>query len=359
MRILVVTNHSGMLYNFRRELIGELLRNNEVTISMPFVGHEEDFEKMGARCINTDVDRRGTSIFKDLSLIKAYRKILKEEKPDLMITYSIKANVYAGYFAGRLGVPYYANVQGLGTAFQTPLLSAFVSFLYRKALKKSERVFFENQPNADFFVEKKIIPREKTLVLSGAGVNSELFAYQPYPENEKTSFLFAGRIMKEKGIDELIESAKKLKAEGYNFVLDMAGFFEDEYQTKIEKLQEEGIIAFHGFQDSLKEFYAKADCIVMPSYHEGMNNVILEGSSCGRAVIASDIPGCREAVEDGVTGFLCKSKDVETLYGAMKRFLELPRDERIKLGEAAREKMVREFEKHIVVEKIMNVLRKV
>jgi galacturonosyltransferase len=165
--------------------------------------------------------------------------------------------------------------------------------------------------------------------------------------------------MKEKGIDELIESVKKLKDEGYNFVLDMAGFFEDEYQTKIEKLQEEGIIAFHGFQDSLKEFYAKADCIVMPSYHEGMNNVILEGSSCGRAVIASDIPGCREAVEDGVTGFLCKSKDVETLYSAMKRFLELPREARIKFGEAAREKMVREFDKHIVVEKIMNVLRKV
>ena len=232
MRILVVTNHSGMLYNFRRELIGELLRNNEVIISMPFVGHEEDFEKMGARCINTEVDRRGTSVFKDFSLMKAYRKILKEEKPDLMITYSIKANVYAGYSAGRLGVPYYVNVQGLGTAFQTPILSAFVSFLYRKALKRAERVFFENQPNADFFVEKKIIPREKTMVLNGAGVNSDLFSYQSYPENEKTRFLFAGRIMKEKGIDELFEAVRRLAKEGYDFVLDMAGFFEDEYQEK-------------------------------------------------------------------------------------------------------------------------------
>lgn len=359
MKILVVTNHSGMLYNFRRELIGELLKNNEVIISMPFVGHEEDFEKMGARCINTEVDRRGTSVFKDFSLMKAYRKILKEEKPDLMITYSIKANVYAGYSAGRLGVPYYANVQGLGTAFQTPILSAFVSFLYRKALKRAERVFFENQPNADFFVEKKIIPREKTMVLNGAGVNSELFSYQSYPDNEKTRFLFAGRIMKEKGIDELFEAVRRLAKEGYDFVLDMAGFFEDEYQEKVEKIQEEGLVVFHGFQDALKDFYAQSDCIVMPSYHEGMNNVILEGSSCGRAVIASDIPGCREAVEDGVTGFLCKAKDVETLYSAMKRFLELPKDERIKLGEAAREKMVREFDKHIVVEKIMHVLRKV
>ncbi len=357
MKIMVVTNHSSMLYNFRRELIGELLKENEVVLSMPFVGREDDFEKMGARCINTAVDRRGVSFIKDLSLITAYRKLIKSEKPDLVLTYSIKSNIYAGYMAGRAGVPFFANVQGLGTAFQKPILAKFVTFLYKKAFKKVSRAFFENQANADAFVERGIITKDKIAVLNGAGVNNEYFEYKEYPTHEKTKFLFVGRIMKEKGMDELFAAVKKLKADGYNFVLNLVGFYEDAYQEKVEALEAEGIVKFLDFHEELRPFYEDANCIVMPSYHEGMNNVQLEGAASGRPVIASNIPGCRESVEDGVTGFLCPAKDQEALYDAMKRFMELPIEARAEMGRKGHEKMLREFDKHMIVDATIKLLR--
>ena len=356
MKILVVTNHSSMLYNFRRELIAELLRENEVVISMPFVGHEADFEKMGVACIRTEVDRRGVSFFKDLFLLNEYRRIIDEVKPDLVLTYSIKSNIYAGYAAGRKGIPFCANVQGLGTAFQRPLLAAFVTLLYKLSFRKVKLVFFENSTNAEEFVKRKIIAPEKELVLNGAGVNNEFFEYREYPDNETTKFLYVGRIMKEKGMDELFEAARRMKDDGFSFSLGLVGFYEDEYQEKVEKLEKDGIVSYYGFRDDLRPLYEKADCIIMPSHHEGMNNVLLEAAASGRAVIASDIPGCRESVEDGVTGFLHTAKDADSLYKAMKRFLELSRDERASLGKKGREKMEREFDKKAVVRRTVEAL---
>ena len=160
-KVLIITNHSYMLYQFRRELIQELRKEHEVVLSMPFVGHEDDFQAMGIRCIETNVDRRGINPKTDLRLLKNYFRLLKEEKPDLVITYSIKPNVYAGYACSRLGIPYYANVQGLGTAFQKPGLTQFVTLLYKTAFRKVESVFFENEVNAEEFRKRKIISEGK------------------------------------------------------------------------------------------------------------------------------------------------------------------------------------------------------
>lgn len=358
-KIMVLTNHSYMLWQFRRELIAELMKEHEVIISMPFVGHEEDFQAMGLRCIETAIDRRGINPKTDFKLLKTYYKMLKEEKPDLVITYSIKPNIYAGLVCRKLEIPFCANVQGLGTAFQKAGLAQFVTLLYKLAFRKVQIVFFENEANAEEFQKRHIIPIEKQTVLHGAGINLEYYEKQPYPINEKVHFLYLGRIMREKGMNELFGAAQKLHEEGQEFILDLVGFFEDEYKEQVEKLQRAGIAVFHGFQEDPRPFYKNADCIVLPSYHEGMSNVLLEAAATARPLITSDIPGCREAVEDIKTGLLIRAKDQESLYGAMKKFIEMPREVREAMGEAGHQKMEREFRKEMVVAETIKGIKNV
>ena len=203
-KILIVTNHSYMLYRFRLELIQTLRqRGHEVVLSMPFVGHEDDFQTLGIRCIETPVDRRGINPKTDIALLKTYRKMLKTERPDMVVTYSIKPNIYMGFACAEQKVPYCANVQGLGTAFQKPILSTVVTGLYRTAFRRVKTVFFENSANAEAFVRKHIMKKEKQTLLRGAGINLTAYPCCPYPE-ERTPFhfLYLGRIMKEKGVGE-------------------------------------------------------------------------------------------------------------------------------------------------------------
>ncbi|MEE8826070.1 MAG: sugar transferase [Eubacteriales bacterium] len=348
-RVLIITNHSYMLWQFRGELIMHLLEDYDVTAAMPFVGHEKDFEHMGVRCIRTDVDRRGTNPIKDLRLIRQYRRILDEEKPALVITYSIKPNIYAGFLCGKQNIPYCANVQGLGTAFESAGLAAFVSVLYRAALRKARTVFFENEKDAELFRRRHIVPEQKIHVLRGAGVDLADYPCVPYPANDPVHFLYIGRIMKEKGMDELFYAAERLHEEGYSFFLDLVGFYEDSYEGAVRHLEQEGIAKFHGFKEDPRPYYASCDCVVMPSYHEGMSNVNLEASATGRPVITTYIPGCREAVDMPETGMLVRVKDRDSLYRAMKKFLALSPKRRERMGKNARAKMEREFDRERVV----------
>lgn len=356
MKILMITNHSYMLWRFRRELIQTLMEQHEVVLSMPFVGHENDFKALGLRCIDTNVDRRGINPKTDIQLLKTYDKLVEKEKPDLVITYSIKPNIYGGLVCSKRKVPYFANVQGLGTAFQKPGLAQFVTLLYKAALHRAQGVFFENEANAEEFRKRHIISGEKQIVLNGAGINLESYPYCEYPKNEKFHFLYLGRIMREKGMDELFWAVKKLHQEGEKFVLDLVGFFEDEYKEQVEDLEKQGIAVFHGFSENPRPYYEGADCVVMPSYHEGMSNVLLEAAAIGRPVITSDIPGCREAVEDGKSGMLVEVRSSESLYGAMKEMLKLSKKERRAMGVAGCQKMAKEFDKKTVVAETVKAL---
>lgn len=353
MKFLVITNHSYMLWQFRRELIAELQKKGEVVISMPFVGHHDDFEAMGCKCIETEVDRRGINPKTDLKLFQTYRKILKNEKPDMVITYSIKPNTYAGFACRMMGIPYCVNVQGLGTAFQKEPIASIVTLMYKVALKKTKTVFFENKVNAAEFVQRGIVPASQQTLLNGAGVNLDVYEKQPYPSEENgIHFLFLGRIMKEKGVDELFAAARNLKKKyGEKIVFDLVGFFEDEYKEVVEKLEEDGIVVFHGFQSEPRPYYSMSHCVVLPSYHEGMSNVLLEAAATGRALITSDIPGCREALDEGVNGYLCEKMDAESLEECMERFILLSSSQREKMGQDGRKKMECEFDKKKVVEK--------
>ncbi len=357
MKILIITNHSYMLYRFRKELIENLMSNHEVVLSMPFQGHEEDFKAMGLKCINTQIDRRGINVKTDLNLIKEYNKLIKSEKPDLVITYSIKPNIYAGMVCAKHKIPYFVNVQGLGTAFQRKGLATLVTFMYKFALRKAKKVFFENTGNAQEFINRKIVKESKILVLPGAGINLNEYSYTLYPQNDKIHFLYLGRIMKEKGMDELFAAFKRLYSElGDKIQLDLVGFYDDDYEAKVNELVNNGMAVFHGFQSEPRPFYASADCVVMPSYHEGLSNVLLEAAAMGRPIITTDIHGCKETVSNGISGLLCKVQDEESLYQKMKEFTLLTMNQRKEMGIKAREKIEKEFDKQVVVEKTVSAI---
>lgn len=361
-KIMIITNHSYMLWRFRRELIQALLEKHEVVISTPFVGHEKDLSGLGCRMIETQVDRRGINPVTDFKLYRAYMRLLKAEKPDLVITYSIKPNIYAGFACRQKKIPYCVNVQGLGTAFQKPGLSQVVTMMYRTALKKAKTVFFENEENAELFRERGITPAVQQTVLHGAGINLEIYSYEAYPAREGTKeepfrFLYLGRIMKEKGMDELFWAMEKLyETSGRCVVFDLVGFFEDEYKEQVENLVEKGIAVFYGFQPEPEPYYRNADCVVLPSYHEGLSNVLLESAATGRPLITSDIPGCRETVDDEKSGYLCEVKNREMLYEKMEKMFKLTVNERKQMGALGREKMEREFAKEEVVKQTLKAL---
>jgi galacturonosyltransferase len=256
-------------------------------------------------------------------------------------------------------IPFCANVQGLGTAFQRKGLAQFVTILYRTALKKANTIFFENEGNAQEFVRRKILPQEKITVLPGAGINLDTYRHQPYPANGCVRFLYLGRIMKEKGIDELFAAMRRLHEQlGNKVVLDLVGFFDDDYEAQVNQLVADGIAVFHGFQTEPAPYYANADCVVLPSYHEGLSNVLLEAAAIGRPVITSRIHGCKETVDEDVSGLLCQVKSAEDLYQKMLQMAAMPRSGRENMGFAARKKVEQEFEKNMVVQKTIDAIFK-
>ena len=351
MKVLVLANNDIGLYQFRKELIQELLKDNTVVLSLPYGEMVEPLLEAGCRFLDTPVDRRGVNPVTDFGLFLRYRKTIKKEKPDLVITYTIKPNVYGGLACRLLRVPYAVNITGLGTAFQGHgLLRMMVTTLYRLGTSGAKVVFFENVENQQIFIDEKLVKAEKTCLLNGAGVNLEHYQVSEYPEEcDGIRFLFVGRVMKEKGIDELFSAMRRLHQDGYSCTLDVLGGFEENYAQQMEEYQEAGWLHYHGYQRDVRPFIAQSHCFVLPSWHEGMANTNLECAASGRPVITSDIHGCKEAVVEGVSGLLCQRKDAQSLYETMKTFLQLSHEEKRQMGLAGRKHMEDVFDKKKVV----------
>ena len=350
-RILILANHSGGLYDFRKDLIAELKKHANVTVAVPHNDRWEELCKLADRVIELPVDRRGMNPLHDGKLFQQYRAMLKEVKPDLVLTYTIKPNIYGGLACRMAHIPYAVNITGLGSAIENGgWLKRFVLALYKPALKSAKVVFFENAGNRDTLVSTGVVPNGRDVVLNGAGVNLEDYPYQPYPQEGPVRFLFVGRVMHEKGVDELFAAAKRMKQEyGDDVEFHIVGSFEEAYKPVMDELEQTGVVKYHGYQSDMEPFYAMVSCIVLPSYHEGMSNVLLEAAASGRPLITSDIPGCREAVENGVSGYLCPTKDEDALYDAMQRFAKQPESWRAEMGRRSRERMEQKFSKTAVV----------
>lgn len=351
MQILILANHSGGLYDFRKDLIAELKTHASVAVAVPHNDRWDELNGLADRVIELPVDRRGMNPLHDGKLFRQYRAILKEIKPDLLLTYTIKPNIYGGLACRMTHIPYALNITGLGSAIENGgWLKKFVLALYRPALKGAKVVFFENVGNRDTLVATGVVPKGRDVVLHGAGVNLEDYPCQPYPQEGPVRFLFVGRVMHEKGVDELFAAAKRMKRQyGEQVEFHIVGSFEEAYKPAMDELEQAGVVKYHGYQSDMKLFYAMTSCVVLPSYHEGMSNVLLEAAASGRPLITSDIPGCREAVEDGVSGYLCPAKDADALYEAMRRFVALPVEQRSQMGRCGRERMEQQFSKTAVV----------
>lgn len=351
MKYLILANFDVGLYQFRKELIQELLKENEVVIALPYGDLVEPLKEMGCKFIDTPLERRGMNPLKDLKLLKCYIHILKSEKPDKVITYTIKPNIYGGIACQLMKVPYAVNITGLGTAFQKKgLLRTLVTILYKTGLKKAFPVFFENIENQQTLINAKIIKKKQAILLNGAGVNLEHYQYIPYPEDcNETRFLFVGRVMQEKGVNELFKAMRALRKEEINCSLDVLGGYEEDYKEIIEKYEKEGWLRYHGFQNDVRPFIANCHCFVLPSWHEGMANTNLECAASGRPIITSNIHGCKEAVVEDKSGLLCEPKNAKSLYQCLKKMTMLSYDEKQKMGSNGRKHMMENFAKEKVI----------
>lgn len=355
MKVLIIANHSVGLYSFRSDLISELCKDNEVYLSTPDNGFFEELEQLGAKIIETKIDRRGINPISDLSLIKTYYKMIRKIRPDLVITYTIKPNVYGGFLCRLMKVSYVENITGLGSAFQNDnILRKIVVALYKLGLKKAKTVFFENSENMQIFLDEGIAAKEQTYLLNGAGVNLDKFSFSEYPQqSENTKFLFMGRVMAEKGVNELFEAMDRLHKDGYCFELDVLGYYEENYEETIKRYEKDGWLKYHGFQNDVKPFIERCHCFVLPSWHEGMANTNLECAAMGRPIITSNIHGCLEAVVDGETGYLVEPKNADDLYEKLKQFIELPYDKKVEMGQASHNHIAKNFDKKVVVGKTL------
>lgn len=358
-KILILANSSSGLYGFRNELVVKLLEQHEVHVSLPDDTNNKELEEEGCIIYKTPINRRGMNPIQDLGLFCAYRKLLKEVRPDVVLTYTIKPNVYGG-LACRIGkVPYIVNITGLGSALENGgFVQKIALTLYKIGLKKASCVFLQNQFNLNFFEEHGITKSSKRLI-PGSGVNLNKYQIKPLPKDTQ-EFVYISRVMREKGIEEYLEAARRVREKYPNAKFHILGYCEEAYEERLGEEVAAGIVIHHGSVKDVRPYIYGVQCLVHPSFYpEGMSNVCLEAAACGRAVITTGRPGCRETVEDGVTGYLVPEQNAEILTKAIMNFLELSYEQKTAMGLAGRKRMEEKFDRNQIVEAYEEEIRKV
>ena len=351
-KILILANDVTTILQFRTELILALVEaGNKVLVSVPKSERNSEIEALGATVIETNSSRHGTNPLEDFKLLLSYIKLLREHKPDVVLTYTVKPNSYGGMACGLLKVPYMANVTGLGVIEKKGLLQKLMLTLYKVGCRKAKCVFFQNKSNLEFFKNKKVVG-DNVELLPGSGVNIEKFSYLDYPQSEKTNIVFVGRIIKDKGVFELAQVAKQyLNNDNVQFTI--VGNVEYGSENPFSDLSNVNCVGFH---KDVRPFLKDAHAVILPSYHEGMANVLLEGASSGRPILASKIPGCKETFDEGVTGFGFEAKNADSMKEAVQKFLSLTNEQKCEMGRKGREKMENQFNRKIVIDKYFNMI---
>lgn len=361
-KILFLVNHDVVVYNFRKELIERLLEEGyEVYISSPYGERIDDLIAMGCGYIETKINRHGLNIIEEIKLIQKYKKIIKKVKPDIVLTYTIKPNIYGSIAAKSYKVPVIANITGLGTAVENEsILQKITILLYKYAFKNVHKVFFQNEENRQFFIDNKIALGKHGL-LPGSGVNLEYFTPLEYPDSKNIEFIYISRIMKEKGIEQYIDAAKYIRNKYPNTRFHILGFCEEKhYEEKLRELENQGVIIYHGMQRDIRKYLKKTHCTVHPTYYpEGISNVLLESAASARPIIATNRSGCKEVVDEGINGFLVETKNSKDLIEKIEKFMDLPYEEKKKMGENGRRKVEKEFDRNIVVNSYLEEINKI
>lgn len=360
-RILIVGTDMMALYNHRLELIEKLtLLGFDVYVAAPRGGEEKKLEAMGVRFIDTHLDTRGKNIINDLRLLQNLIKIIREVTPDVVLTFYTKTNIYGGIACRITKTPYIENITGLGSAMMNGgIMQRVMKLLYKTAVADASNVFFQNRHNVQFFKENNM-PVKRSRLLPGSGVSLDRFTTLEYPQDGKIEFCYISRILEEKGFREYIAAAEIIKKKYPGTIFHVIGPCAEEYLSELKEAEADGVIIYHGKSFDIIPFIRRSHCSVFPSYYaEGMANVILESASSGRPVITTSLPGCGEGVDDGVSGYIVKARDVDDLVEKIEKFILLPHALKRQMGLNGRLKMEREFDRNIVVDAYVEEINRI
>ncbi len=355
-KVLVLSNSFLGLYSFRKEVF-QAIRNKEyeVYISCPVEKIQEQvnwFVNIGCHIIDISFDRQGTNPFADIQQMLAYYRLLRQVKPDIVLSYTIKPNLYGGMACAFCGVPQLANITGLGAAVEYPgLMQKLTIALYKIGLRKTNLVFFQNEENRQFCIRHHMV-KGPTRLIPGSGVNLQYHSLKDYPkESEPIRFIFISRIRREKGIEEYLTAANVIHSKYPHTEFHILGGCEGNYELRLNDLHQKGIIIYHGAQSDVRPFIEKVHCTIHPTFYpEGMSNVLLESCAAGRAIITTNRAGCREIVDDGINGFVVKQQDSNDLIAKIEKFMVLSYESKRQMGLASRQKVEKEFDRQIVVD---------
>ena len=362
-KILLIASKDYNFYNFRSEMILKLHElGHEVILSCPPGDKIKYFTDRGCKFEPHEMDRRGTNVFNDLKLIIAYYKLFRKVKPDVLLAYTGKSSAYGGLVARVLGIPRIINNAGLlDTKYYNFAVKLVLDILYKIAFPKAACLMFQNSQERDY-INSVIGKGTHYRDLPGSGVNLNDFVFTPYPsESGSIIFNYVGRLVSIKGIGEYLDCAEQIKAKYPNTRFRIFGDYDDEiYRQRVDELQKKGIVEYCGVQMNMRPFIAEAHAVIHASYYEGMTNVVLDHGAMGRPSIGSDIPGVRDGITDGVTGYVFPLRNVDALVAAVEKFILLPYEDKVKMGKAARQKMEKEFDRNIVtniyIEEIYKIL---
>ncbi|NHQ59177.1 glycosyltransferase family 4 protein [Chlorobium sp. BLA1] len=366
-KILISANTTWNLVNFRGGLITKLVANGyEVIALAPEDEYRERLTALGCRYVPLQMDNKGTHPVRDFQLMLGFLKVLFHEKPDAILAYTVKPNIYASLAAKVTGTPVINNISGLGTAFiRGGWMAALVSLLYRTGLSRSKRVYFQNEDDRTLFLEKGLVKRAKTDLLPGSGI--DLQHYNPVKHGigdtpgDGPVFLMVARLLWDKGVREYVDAARIVKKRNPETRFHLLGFLDVKNQTAVpredvEAWVQEGVIEYLGTSDDVRPFLAAADCVVLPSYREGTPRSLLEAAAMGKPLIATDVPGCREVVCDGVNGYLCKARESNDLAEKIFTFIALPKALQLQFGSHSRNIAETRFDEQIVIRKYLQVV---
>lgn len=358
-KVLILVNHDIVIYNFRKEIVERLIKEGyKVYISSPYGERIDDLVEMGCEFIETKIERHGLNLLAELKLIQTYKNIIRHVMPDVILSYTIKPNIYGAIAAKSGGVPVIANITGLGSAVENEgIMQKITVLLYKIAFRKIHTVFFQNEENQQFFIDKNIAVGKHKLI-PGSGVNLEHFSHLKYPKKDTIEFIFISRIMKEKGIEQYIDAAKYIRKKHPNTKFHVLGFCEEDYEDRLKELEDRETIIYHGMQRDIREYLKKTHCTIHPTYYpEGMSNVLLESAASGRPIITTNRSGCREIVDEGSNGFIVESKSSEDLIKKVEKFIKLSDEEKKEMGQAGRKKVEKEFDRQIVVDAYLSEIQ--
>lgn len=364
--VAVVAANSGWnIVNFRQPLIVALRQAGWRVVALAAEdGSAERIRAVGAQFIPIPMDSAGTSVGRDARLLLEFRRILRKLRPQAFFGFTVKPNIYGSLAARGLGITVINTISGLGTAFLRPgPLHWLVSRLYRFALRDSERVFFHNSHDLEQFLSNRLVRLGQAQLIPGSGIDLQHFRPQARQDDGQTfRFLFVGRLLRDKGLVEYAQAARLLRSQWPEVEFAILGFAGSDNpsavpMSEVERWQAEGLVTYLGETDDVRPFLAQADCIVLPSYREGLPRSLLEAAAMARPMVATDVPGCREVVDQGENGILCQARSPESLASALDAMLRLSEADRTAMGTKAREKVKRRFDQALVVDAYMDVLR--